>query len=355
MTAVEDKDSQTRKMMILRIKMMRKIFEILEFFGIRNYYESNNLIVCSCPVHGGDNPSAFNINTDEYNQEYYGKWFCNTKHCHNSKPGKDIISLTWLLLENKHNRKLSFIEVLDFCNDFCSDVQIDENIQIRRKSPKDKLLKIETRKAQYKDRNITRSKVRKHLTFPAKFYIDRGFSEHALDLFDVGVCENPQSQMYKRVVFPVYDESDTFMVGCTGRTTTNHHNKWINQKGFNKSIFLYNYGKAISRIREISTMILVEGQGDVIRLWDAGIRNAVGIFGSKMSDAQEFLVQKTGAANIVIMTDNDDAGELCKRDINNRLKHLLNIHTISIPKNDIGEMTIQEIDTIIKPQIQGYF
>jgi len=176
-----------------------------------------------------------------------------------------------------------------------------------------------------------------------------------LDFFDVGLCTKYQSQMYQRIVFPVYDEDDKYMVGCTGRTINNNPRKWINQKGFNKSNFLYNYGKAIEHISSSATIILVEGQGDVIRLWEAGIKNAVGIFGSKISDAQEFLIQKTGVANIVIMSDNDAAGEACRKDIQERLQYLFNIDHVILEKKDVGDMTVEEINKIIKPQIKGKF
>lgn len=334
---------------------MKKIFEIFEFFGIDEYYESNNLIISKCPIHEGDNQTAFNINIDEYNEDHYGKWFCNTKSCHNEKPGKDILSLIWMLLEKKHNKSIKFPEVIKFCKNFCSDVNIDESsINIQKNDPLDKILKLESKKINKSNTSkINRETVRKYLKFPAEFYIKRGFSEDVLNLFDIGLCTNPKSQMYNRIVFPVYDEQDKFMIGCTGRTISNDPRKWINQKGFNKSNFLYNYGKAIDHIKRTETIILVEGQGDVIRLWEAGIYNAVGIFGSKVSDSQEFLIQKTGVANIVIMTDNDDAGHACAKDVEDRLQYLFNIQKVNIPAKDIGDMTIQEINSSIKPQIQG--
>lgn len=336
---------------------MKKIFELLEFFGIEEYYESNNLLISHCPIHDGDNQTAFNINIDEYNEEHYGKWFCNTKGCHNDKPGKDIISLVWMLLEKKEDREIKFPEVVKFCNKFCSDVSVDEDsINTIKNDVFDKLLKLQGKNIiKQNSSKISRDAVRSRLQFPATFYIERGFSEEALNEFDIGLCMNPKSQMYHRVVFPVYDENHEFMVGCTGRTISNNPRKWINQKGFNKSNYLYNYGKAIEHIRRAETIILVEGQGDVIRLWEAGIYNAVGMFGSKISDAQEFLIQKTGVSNIVIMADNDEAGNLCTKDITERLKYLFNIYTVQIPKNDIGDMTVDEINTIIKPQIEGKY
>lgn len=336
---------------------MKKIFDLFEYFDMHNYYESNNLLISHCPVHEGDNPTAFNINIDEENVDHFGRWFCNTKSCHEDKPGKDILSLVWMLMEKRSGSTIEFPAVINFCERFCSDVYIDEEgIDHFKLDPLDMLMKIKAKRNKLKNQSkINRDTVRKRLIFPATYYIERGFSEEALNLFDVGICNNPKSQMYNRIVFPVYDENDEYMVGCTGRTICDDPRKWINQKGFNKSNFLYNYGKAIEHIHRTETIILVEGQGDVIRLWESGIFNAVGMFGSKVSDSQEFLIQKTGVSNIIVITDNDEAGNKCYQDIKNRLQYLFNIYKIDLTKNDIGDMSIEEINQTIKPKIQGKF
>lgn len=342
----------------MKLKLMKKIFDLFEFFEIDSYYEAQTMIVSRCPVHEGDNQTAFNINTDEENEDHYGKWFCNTKNCHTNKPGKDILSLVWMLLEKKFGKTFSFPEVLDFCNKFCSDVSVDVNkaSTAHNNNPIDKLLKLDSKKpSSSNNTNITSEVVRRHLVFPAQYYINRGFSQEVLDAFDIGVCLKPESQMYKRVVFPVYDHNDKYMVGCVGRTICDDPRKWINQKGFNKSNHLYNYGKAIKHIKRADAIILVEGQGDVIRLNEAGIHNAVGMFGSKISDSQEFLIQRTSASNVVIMADNDHAGHECTKDLISRLKYLFNIYTVELTKNDIGDMTVDEINNFLKPQIQGKF
>lgn len=336
---------------------MKKIFDLFEFFGIDSYYESQTMIVSSCPVHRGDNQSAFNINIEEENENHYGKWFCNTKNCHNNKPGKDVLSLVWMLLEQKFDKSFVFPEVLEFCNKFCSDVSVDvKNIGVSNNNAIDKLLKLDSKKPTSSvHTNITSQIVRSNLIFPAQYYLDRGFSKEILDVFDVGLCLRPDSQMYKRVVFPIYDQDDKYMVGCVGRTICEDSRKWINQKGFNKSNYLYNYGKAMKHIKRSDSIILVEGQGDVIRLNEAGIHNVVGMFGSKISDSQEFLIQRTSASNVVIMADDDPAGHECTKDLISRLKYLFNIHTVELTKNDIGDMTVNEINGFLKPQIQGKF
>lgn len=344
----------SKKLMILKKKLMTVVSKILDIFDINDYYESGQLLISSCPIHDGDNVTAFNLNVDE-SSDHYGRWFCNTKHCHESKEANDIISLIWLLLEKQHGKEQHFTDVIRFCQKLCDGINISEiNQNFYNPDAMDKLLDTKNPKINT-NKNISRETVRKFLTYPAHYYLNRGFTKEALDEFDVGICHNPKSQMYNRVVFPVYDENDKYMIGCVGRTINDDPRKWINQKGFNKSNFLYNYGKAINNIIDTETIILVEGQGDVIRLWEAGIKNAVGIFGSNLSDSQEFLLQRSGVSNVIIMTDNDDAGHVCRQKTKEKLKYIFNVYDINLPTNDIGDMSISEINSIIKPQIQGKY
>jgi hypothetical protein len=332
------------------MKLMTRISDLLRYFEVDNCFHGDSKIIASCPIHKGDNNTAFNINIDP-NDDFYGVWFCNTKHCHEG--GNDIIALVSKLLCIKYNKEVSFSEVMYFCEEFVKDVDVNFRGGVTKQDTLSSILESNS-KIKVKGKH-TREQVRSRLTFPCKYYLDRGYSDDTLDHFDVGLCENPKSEMYNRAVFPVYDEEDKFMVGCVGRTVCGDVRKWINKKGFNKASFLYNYGKALQEISRTSTIILVEGQGDVMRLYEAGIKNAVGIFGSNVSDSQVFLLQKSGAFNIVIMTDNDSAGDACRVNAAEKLQLSFNIYNVITPTGDIGDMSVDQINQIIKPKMKGLF
>ena len=334
--------------------MSIKIFDLMEYFEI-DYYRADNLLVGACPIHEGDNLTAFNINID-LEDKHCGKWFCNTHNCHEEGYGNDIISFFWIMYNKKTGKENPFPRFLGFCEKFCKDVDVDadELVSTYHGSTIDKLHK-PARKPVKQSSGITRSRVRQFLQFPAKFYLDRGFTAEALDHFDVGLCIDPRSQMKNRVVFPVFDDNDEFLVGAVGRTVVDDPRKWINQKGFNKSNHLFNYGKALKYAKTCNSLILVEGQGDVIRLFEAGIRNVVGLFGSKFSDAQEFMVQRTGVESIVIMTDNDTAGVKVANEMQERLRYVFNTKIVLPQNDDVGDMSISEINEQIKPQIQRMY
>lgn len=308
--------------------MKAKIPQILDFFGVKPY-RSGNLLVCNCPIHNGDNTTAFNVNNDT-SSEYCGRWFCNTAGCH-KQFGGDILGLLRGLASTKAD--ISFTEVINLAATFCGIERIDYISDAFN----DLLLRDSVKKM-----GPSREEVRQKLIRPADFYIQRGFSQQILDEFDVGVCNDPSKEMYERVVFPVYDVNGKFLVGCVGRTLVNAAHKWKNQKGFKKSEHLYGYWLAFQAICQSGTLILVEGQGDVIRFHQAGIRNVVGIFGSKLSDTQELLLQKTGVMDVVTVFDRDEAGDKCREDCN-RLSRLFNVRHIVPLVDDVGEMSIEEV------------
>lgn len=334
----------------LKMKLMSQISSLLDYFEVYDYFTTDNMIIGRCPVHDGDNQQAFNINTDPHS-EYYGAWFCNTKHCHDD--GNDIIALVGSLLSNKSRKTFSFGEVLRFCNEFTKNVNINFSSTSVKQDTLSSILE-KNSKTQIKGK-YTRKQARSRLTFPCQYYIDRGFPEDVLDFFDVGDCLDPNSEMYNRAVFPVYDENDEYMISCVGRTIVNDPKKWTNKKGFNKSSFLYNYGKVIKEVDSSNTIILVEGQGDVMRLHSVGIKNSVGMFGCSLSDSQVFLLQKSGALNIVIITDNDSAGNNARKEIHEKLKYSFNIYDVLTSKNDIGDMSSEQVDKIIKPKLKGLY
>ena len=197
---------------------------------------------------------------------------------------------------------------------------------------------------------ITREKVRKDLCSEVQYYTDRGYLPETLDKFDVGICDNPEKMMYNRIVVPIYDDDHKHMIGCIARSQSDDVKpKCIHSKGFRKGSCLYNYWHAKQYIAELETVVLVEGQGDVWRLDVAGIYNAVGIFGCSLSDEQIIILERSGALNLVLITDNDEAGTAAKNKIQEQCDRLFNIRVPDIPKKDVGDMSVEEIKSIIAP------
>ena len=98
----------------------------------------------------------------------------------------------------------------------------------------------------------------------------------------------------------------------------------------------------------------MEGQADVLRFHDAGIKNCVGIFGCVLKEAQSILLEATSVDNIVLCLDKDRAGKQGQDKIFKNYSDLFNIKTVDFDTKDIGELTVEQIKQQIVPQIEKY-
>jgi 5S rRNA maturation endonuclease (ribonuclease M5) len=320
-----------------------------------NYAQLENRIVFPCPVHNGDNPEGSCIFTDGTKSK--GNWVCWTHGCEKDH-GKNLIGFVKGVLQNKKNKAVSFSEALKFCLDFLNrkledieDEEISETLYNINK-----IIDIMTYEREQISTGIKRETILSAIDIPSPYFIGRGFLPETLLAFDVGDCHNKEKQMFNRAVVPVYD-FDYNYIGCVGRSLDpeNKKWKWVNSKGFKTSKFLYGLWKAKEFIEKTSTVILVEGQGDVWRLYEAGIKNAIGIFGSSLGDDQLSLLEELSILNVVILTDSDEAGQKALNGIINKCGRRFNYYTPKISTKDIGEMSVQQIEKELKPQIEGLY
>ena len=120
---------------------------------------------------------------------------------------------------------------------------------------------------------------------------------------------------------------------------------------------MYNYSKALPTIQSTGVVILVESPGNVWRLAEAGIKNAVAIFGTALNVDQRKLLDESGAINILLMMDNDDAGEQAKIKIIEQCKTIYHVDSIDwegIPFGDIGEMKVSDVHKHITPLVDKH-
>lgn len=344
------------------------ITQILDHFGI-SYREYNNRIALACPIHGSDNDESLSISLKDNSK---GIWKCWSNHCEEEilfngeeqrKRGKFVTSLITELLKIKHSKDFTYWETIKWCSTFL-------NVEITKTDQKNleyvKIGRILSKERVHQVSGVTRQLIRSKLKIPSKYFIDRGFSPETLDRYDVGYCGTPKKEMYTRVVVPVYDDHYKFMVGCVGRSINKkcnlcgkYHfadkpcpsnpiekkwaNKWINSDKFNCSNYLYNFWFAKENISKTGTVILVEGQGDVWKLEEAGYHNSLGLFGDDLNDQQKIALDSLNAFNLIIATDNDEAGINAKQKIIDKCQRYYNIYPVILPKHDVGDMTKEEI------------
>ncbi len=113
-----------------------------------------------------------------------------------------------------------------------------------------------------------------------------------------------------RVMFPFIDVRGN-IVGFSGRVIGGDDpRKYLNTKAtpvYNKSSFLYSLNHA--KNAKQSSLILCEGNLDVIALYQAGFKNAVATCGTAITDSHARNIANMGFKEVVISLDSDEAGQ----------------------------------------------
>ena len=122
--------------------------------------------------------------------------------------------------------------------------------------------------------------------------------------------------------------------------------------GCQKDLYVYGLDKAKSSIIEKNFVIGVEGQFDCIALHDKGIRNAVAFGWANVSKYQMFQILRY-TNNIILMFDNDEAGQKAKTRVKDRFKGDANIKLISPPEGfkDIEEFFRRSNDKVFVKRV----
>ena len=367
------------KLKILCDDLCDNIETLLDTFGI-DYKNNSKMISMSCPIHGGDNPSALNIYPD--GDTYRGNWKCRTHNCEQEFKSSIIGFVRGIISHQKYHwsepgdSSCSFNEALEYIQAFLNK---DLNSIKISKTEKEKnnftnIINYINAKAEKCDSRITRNQIIKAINIPAQYYIDRNYKDSTLQKYDVGLCDNPSKPMYQRVVVPIYDNNYEYMVGCTGRSIfekctkcSSYHDasnscpsddkkwlypKWKHSADFKSQNYLYNFWFAKDHIYDTGIAVVVESPGNVWRLEENGIHNSVAIFGSSLSDRQKILLDSSGAMTLIVLTDNDEAGKKAAEQIKNKCQNTYRVFIPTISKNDVGEMSTQEINDQIKEYIQ---
>lgn len=369
------------KLKIVCDEICDNIESLLQIFNIDYKYNFKMITMC-CPIHGGDNPSALNLYPE--GDSYRGNWKCRTHNCEKFFKGSVLGFIRGVISHQKYgwiksgDEACSFKEAIEFATGF-----IKKDLNQIKISRSDREKQQFTNIVGYLNNDlstsnaskITRKQITNTLKIPAQYYIDRGYSTEILNKYDVGLCDNPSKEMHNRIVVPIYDNDYKYMIGCTARSIYEkcenckcYHNnnekcpekdlrwkfpKWKHNTDLKSQNCLYNFWFAKKHIMQDNTAIIVESPGNVWRLEENGIHNSVAIFGSSLSDRQKILLDSSGAMNLVILTDNDEAGKKAAEQIKNKCQNTYRIFIPNISKSDVGEMTAEEINQQIKSYIES--
>jgi 5S rRNA maturation endonuclease (ribonuclease M5) len=175
------------------------------------------------------------------------------------------------------------------------------------------------------------------------YWNGRGIKNDTLKVFQSGVCGS--GKMQNRYVFPIFN-SRKKIEGFSGRDVSGSSKiKWkhIGKKNdwAYPLVFSYKY------INDKNEIILVESIGDMLSLWQSGIKNIGITFGTDIGNGLIKAILRLDPKSIIIATNNDanQAGQKAAKGIKEKLTEFFDENQIKIShpiKNDFGEQNDQE-------------
>jgi len=250
-----------------KIKDNVSMKDALQRYGITEFKKDGSF-VGKCPLHNGDNPTAFHASGY--------KWNCFTK-CNRGGTVIDFVAMKENLSTFEAAKKL--VEWFNLSNG--SRKKKKQVEKVRENKPLKFKLKLEAEHPYLKERRI---------------------NDETVEYFKIGFCR--KGIMKERIAIPVHN-SEGQLLAYIGRAVNGSKAKYRIPKGFFKSDVLFNLHRAKNHAK--NGLIVVEGVFDVFRLFQAGFKNVVAVIGSSLSEKQaELIVKHTDKA--ILLFDGDEAG-----------------------------------------------
>ena len=135
----------------------------------------------------------------------------------------------------------------------------------------------------------------------------RGLKKETIIEFKLGyIPDFIDHQLKNRIIFPLYDPSGN-LIAVHSRTISDNDSSlpkyW--HEGFEKSFYLYGMHLARDAIRKFNWCLVVEGQFDILQLFNYGVRNVVALSGNKMSQVQMSVIRRY-CDEVVLLLDRDE-------------------------------------------------
>lgn len=150
---------------------------------------------------------------------------------------------------------------------------------------------------------------------PIKLLRNKGFDVDTLDKAGILVRSGDTfvDRFSYRITFPIYNEHSE-VIGFSARRIIDSDamsEKYKNSPGtavFTKSNILFNYQNAKVEAKKENRVYVTEGQMDVIALYKAGVKSAVALMGSALTEHHAKMLKKLGV-EIILCLDGDEAGQ----------------------------------------------
>ena len=328
------------------VKAAITIEQVLDHYGLMDQFKrSGDSLSGPCPIHQGENPTQFRVSLSK------NIWNCFSQ-CKGGGNVLDFISR----MENVsiHGAALNAIEWFGLDAEAMS-VNSDENpnsdtprkVTASRSKPSSKKVLVPPEKSTPNPP----LKFRLDKLDPTHPYLEeRGLTPETVMEFGVGFCA--KGIMADRIAIPI-ESSEGQVVAYAGRfpgEPDEDTSKYKLPPGFKKMQEVYNLWRAIKEPRELP-LVIVEGFFDCMRLHQHGYPKVVALMGSTMSASQEELIRQhvTGSSQVIVMLDENEAGQTGRDDIACRLSKwcFVKVHVFDQPDSEPEQMTAEEVERLL--------
>lgn len=169
------------------------------------------------------------------------------------------------------------------------------------------------------------------------YMTSRGITEQTCEHFNVVYDPNLRYQG-----FPCYNKQGQ-LVGVTGRNTFGEEPRYFPLIRFPKSKYIYNFDK----IKVDEPVIAVEGEINVMAMWQKGYPNTIAFLGAGVSDYQIELLKNSGVKELIIFFDTDQAGEHGTKLLFTNLWLYMQIYSVKDHEGDPADLNKETIDNLI--------
>lgn len=319
--------------------------DLLRATGIKNISVSGNEISFSCfgdsHFHGDRNPSArMNARTTQ--------WLCNGCRMRGNAitflSQYKHISETYAkrLLEERYGAETD--EPVEDLSDEVLDIMAIDFIEQKekRKPPAESWL------------HIFKVDWVNEIACPSDYLENtRGFNSDTLNEWEIGY-----DKISDRITIPIRDETG-FLVGFKGRSYNGKEPRYMvlpahsleDKYGFQshkKSEYVFGLDRYIDNYTfgENAHVIIVEGEFNVIALYQKGFKFPVGISGSDFSDIQRDIIKKY-CSEATIYFDDDEAGRNGTKKVVEMLSPYLPIRVVQNAPGDAAELDKESIRELL--------
>lgn len=309
------------------VKAMLTMEQVLQHYGLLDQFKrGSDSLSGPCPIHKGSNPTQFRVSLSK------NVWNCFSECKHGGNTLDFIARMENVSIHAAALKAIKWFELDPEAMSSDSDTESGEPAEESNGSttPQPR----PNARATVAPENSTPNK-------PLEFRLDkldrshpylaeRGLSLETIVDFGIGFCA--KGMMAGRIAIPIHNAEGN-VVAYAGRhpgEPAEGTPKYKLPQGFRKSLELFNLDRAIKEPAD-TPLVIVEGFIGCMWLHQHGCRKVVALMGSTLSAAQEELIRQHTHqySQIMVMLDEDEAGQTGREDLAVRLSRLCFVRVYS--------------------------